>query len=325
MRTWQTVLVSSAMMSGVVVGCATDSLTEAEENAAKSRIACEFLTDEPLELDECSGVAPDADVAVSKQGDDDNGKCGTRHPSLEERQRVELEVNERVLNVGGTARATGGTINVYWHSITNSSGQGAPTSSQITSQIQILNAAYASTGWQFSLVSTDTTASNTFYTCSGGTCESQMKSALRQGTGDDLNIYSNNMGGGLLGWSTFPSQYAGNPTMDGVVILKESMPYGTASPYNLGDTLVHEVGHWMGLYHTFQGGCNGNGDYVSDTPAQRSPTYGCPTSRNSCPHKPGFDPIENFMDYTDDACMFEFTAGQDTRIDSQWTTFRQGK
>ena len=107
----------------------------------------------------------------------------------------------------------------------------------IAAQISVLNAAYASTGWQFQLVSTDRTTNATWYTCSGGTCESQMKNALRQGSADDLNIYSNNMGGGLLGWATFPSSYASSPKMDGVVLLYSSVPGGTM-PLRSGDSVL---------------------------------------------------------------------------------------
>ena len=280
--------------------------------------------DEPFKLNE--------HVWASKQSFIDSGaRCATKDHDDIRRAEVDAEVARFTEENGAfEAAAVGVTINVYFHVINKGTGisNGDISSTMINQQISVLNNAFGPYGYSFVLAGTTRTTNATWYTMGyGSQAEAQAKAALRQGSADDLNIYSANLGGGLLGWATFPSSYQSKPTDDGVVVLFSSLPGGSAAPYNLGDTGTHEVGHWLGLYHTFQGGCSRNNDYVSDTPAERSPAYGCPVGRDSCAGRkyPGLDPITNFMDYTDDACMDRFSAGQGARMDSQWATYRQGK
>jgi Pregnancy-associated plasma protein-A len=221
---------------------------------------------------------------------------------------------------GGTTNAFAATtVNVYVHVISDGT-HGKVTSTQITNQLNVLKNAYASSGFSFSLAGTETTVNSGWYNLAqGGSAERAMKTALRKGTMDDLNIYTANLSGGLLGWATFPkSSY---DVMDGVVVLDQSLPGGTASPYNLGDTATHEAGHWFGLYHTFQGGCTNPNDEVRDTPAQSSPTSGCPQGRDSCALA-GLDPIHNYMDYSFDSCYNQFTSGQTSRMRTMFSAYR---
>ncbi|MGH9945668.1 MAG: zinc metalloprotease [Pyrinomonadaceae bacterium] len=257
------------------------------------------------------------------------------NPTTEEVNAMESDFNQRKVERDASLapEVSGGVINVYFHVVRSGTitSQGNIPDQWITDQINVLNNAYAPWGWAFQLVSTDRTTNSTWYNGCYGSSETAMKNALHQGSADDLNIYTCNPSGGILGYATFPSSYNGAKLKDGVVVLYSSLPGGSAAPYNLGDTGTHEVGHWMGLYHTFQGGCARNatngGDLVADTPAEKSPAFGCPQGRDTCTGSrfPGLDPITNFMDYTDDACMFQFTGGQDTRMDAQFTTYRFGK
>jgi hypothetical protein len=243
---------------------------------------------------------------------------------------------ERAIAARVQTRAPGDTtIPVYFHIIKNTSGAGNVTTTMINAQLDVLNDSYigntggAATRFQFVLAGTTTTTNNTWYSAGpGSAAETQMKNALHQGSANDLNFYTNS-GGGYLGWATFPWNYAGAPLRDGVVCYWASLPGGGAAPYDEGDTGTHEVGHWLGLYHTFQGGCkdgSNGGDYVADTPAERSSAFGCPTGRDTCTGKrfPGLDPIENFMDYTDDFCMYKFSSGQASRMSAAWDAYRAG-
>jgi len=282
-------------------------------------VACADNDDSTVVNDQPQPGVQEPNSATSARG------CATRDLPVTEAAAFELTLQAYLTRAELTQSHV---IPTYVHRIHQSNGGGGSvTSQQINAQMTVLNNAYASAGFSFTLAGTTDSNNDAWYTCTGGGCESDMKGSLRQGGSNALNIYFNNMGQGLLGWATFPSDYKRNPSMDGVVILFSSVPGGTEVPYNEGDTATHEVGHWMGLFHTFQGGCSRKatgGDGVSDTPAEKSPQFGCPVGADSCVGTkfPGLDPIHNFMDYTDDSCMFEFTAGQNARMNAAWDAYR---
>jgi hypothetical protein len=299
-----------------------------------------------------SVVAPDGTVFESHKSFIDAGrKCNTRHADDMEIEKIDrkLAANRATQGggSGGGSTSTDGsriyssgsiTIPVYFHVVSKADGTGNIPDSRLDAQIAAMNehyagqdgpvyrAAAANMSFRFARAGVTRTVNDTWYAAGpGSTAESQMKNALRVGTADDLNFYTNS-GGGYLGWATFPSDYSARPKMDGVVCYWASLPGSNYAPYNEGDTGTHEAGHWLGLYHTFQGGCQGSGDGVADTPAERTSIFGCPTaSTDTCKTNAGLDPYENFMDYTDDPCMYKFSAGQVDRSDSMWSTYRAGK
>ncbi|WP_243775723.1 zinc metalloprotease [Actinomadura nitritigenes] len=196
----------------------------------------------------------------------------------------------------------------------------------VRSQIATLNAAYsgrtggADTGVRFRLAGYDVTNKAAWFS-HPRKYQGVIKRKLRRGGRGTLNLYTAAVGSDVLGFSTFPQWYRRSPRMDGVVIDYRSLPHGSYRRFNRGYTAVHEIGHWLGLLHTFQGGCTPPGDGVSDTPYEASPAQGCPDYKDSCPQR-GDDPVHNFMNYGFDSCMREFTPGQGRRIRAAWAAYR---
>lgn len=128
-----------------------------------------------------------------------------------------------------------------------------------------------------------------------------------------LNIWVCNMGGGILGYAQFPG---GSSSTDGVVLDDNATGrIGTAAtPFNKGRTATHEVGHWMNLRHIWGDATCGT-DLVGDTPTHNTANYGCPAAGHlsTCAGTP-VEMTMNYMDYTDDACMYMFSLGQKTRM-----------
>lgn len=247
--------------------------------------------------------------------------CGAPEPTLAELDQVGAALRRHI--VENAALATG-NIKIAFHVIYNpTTGEGNISQALIDAQVAKLNSDYAGTGFTFTLATVDRTANTSYFGMTPGSAsEKKAKAALAKDPAHRFNIYTAKPGQGLLGWATFPWSYAETNTMHGVVIHYASVPGGSLAPYNLGRTLVHEAGHYLGLYHTFQGGCTAPGDQVDDTPYEASAAFGCPTGRNTCTALAGNDPINNFMDYTDDACMFQFSAGQTVRMQSSVGTYR---
>ena len=254
-------------------------------------------------------------------------RCGFENPSDAERITIESKLrqfraSDRASVVKGVTVADK-VVPVHFHVLLTNSGAGNIDDGKLNLQLAALNEAYAGSGFQFSLQGISRTKNTTWYNaCDKSTVERQIRKALAVNPAHTFNVYLCGLGGGLLGRATFPSYFPENSYMHGVVILNQSVPGGSATNYNNGGTLIHEAGHYLGLYHTFQGGCTPPGDSVADTPDEASASQGgCDIGRDTCA-SPGLDPVQNYMDYSYDTCMTNFTPLQRQRAQEQVAIYK---
>jgi hypothetical protein len=242
-----------------------------------------------------------------------------------------IETNQNLMKMG---RLVNGVYEIpVWVNVLYRTTAENISQTQIQSQIDVLNEDFGGTNVDNTLVP------STFTTLKAGNCnirfviqgitrksttktswrtDNSMKIASKGGIAPTsptiyMNLWVCTLANGILGYAQFPG---GSSSTDGVVILNKAFGRtGTATaPFNKGRTGTHEVGHWLNLRHIW-GDATCGSDLVSDTPTHNTANYGCPAAghRSTCTGTP-IEMTMNYMDYTDDACMYMFSLGQKSRM-----------
>lgn len=303
-------------ISTVVISCSDSSLIDSEPSQNTNRSSAK----ESVEGRQC------ASMDVLKQNMQDDPELKKKMQDIED-QTKEFEKKMKGSRVGATGTLTIPVVVNVLYSNTNENISAA----QIQSQIDVMNKDFSATNPDFSSVPSafagvksnleiqftlSAVVRKSSTKTSWGTRDA-MKSSKRGGIDPTsptttLNLWVCNIGGGILGYAQFPG---GSSATDGVVIGPQyfgNTGYVSA-PYDKGRTATHEVGHWLNLRHIW-GDANCGDDMVTDTPTQQTSNFGCPAFPHvTCSNGPNGDMFMNYMDYTDDLCMFMFSAGQKTR------------
>ena len=245
--------------------------------------------------------------------------CGTMPPTIDEILFSKLET-EQWLAENDSRDDSLLIVYVAWHVIHASNNAGNLTDAQIEYQIQVMNYDFQEHNIAFILDTIDRTANETWFEGwdpDNGGMDTQGMQALNYDPYHYLNIYSAELSGGAgfvtCGYTWWPTNYGEGHYRQGI-----SIDYRCIAGGSYGDdTATHEIGHYFGLYHTFQTNCSAPDDAVADTPRNHSDyLHGCNSSQDSCPDDPGNDPVSNYMNYSSVGCTNNFTLGQKDRMDA---------
>lgn len=267
---------------------------------------------------------------------DSLARCATADPDNDTFTRLNnLFRNFKFSRLAGSAlKSSTIEIPVYFHVISKGPTleDGEVPDEMILEQMNVLNRGFAGeiggvpTPYRFRLEGINRVRDPNLHVLNvSSDAEIKVKETYTRGGIETLNIFVGSIDNKVLGYTLLPIFASFLPTYDGVVLHYGAFPGSTFNRFNIGHTLVHEVGHWLGLMHTFQGGCDGFiTDMIEDTPAEKQPGPGdfCPEGRNSCPDQAGNDPIHNHMTYTEDSCRTDFTQGQVDFMNFNSTVFR---